>query len=481
MACTFTSAKCTRPLVHPNGCRHLPAQWRSRDACRIVNAPSRKSSSRRTVATAATADVEDTKIRDLSGLMETLQEDSPNLFTDQGMDLSIYANDVDFKDPITDYSDIQGFDKNLKFLKSAFNPSYKMLDIRQISDTEVEARWSMGFDVLPIKNSPMGKYWQPRMEFTGTTIYGIDPETGLVNRHYDTWDSISQQKYFSVEGFGDVLSQIFNFQRTPDIPSPPFTTLKRKKQYAIRQYSPFVVATVPMSRSPGPEERTAAFRGLANYLFGGNQSKRKLQMTTPVFSSSDSMQFVLPVESTADAPSPSADSNVQVQQVSFHALCIMAVNVLCHRGMTPHLQPALYCNDVYALWSSVQTPFWRRDLDTCIDWLLWCINHILCVGRKERLVHVTNFSSMTAPYRCVMGNTPASSRHFQREGLTGRSNQQVAVSAYPHPSLTTALVTCLAAAVCMPYGSTLHNQDATHGQGCVLTTDRQQSIHTFAV
>lgn len=45
--------------------------------------------------------------RDLSGLMATLRQDSPNLFTEQGMDLSIYANDVDFRDPITNYNDVQ--------------------------------------------------------------------------------------------------------------------------------------------------------------------------------------------------------------------------------------------------------------------------------------------------------------------------------------------------------------------------------------
>ena len=62
---------------------------------------------------------------------------------------------------------MQGFVKNLKFLKSAFDPTYEMLDIRQISESDIEARWTMGFDVLPIKNSPLGKFWQPRMEFTG--------------------------------------------------------------------------------------------------------------------------------------------------------------------------------------------------------------------------------------------------------------------------------------------------------------------------
>jgi hypothetical protein len=60
----------------------------------------------------------------------------------------------------------------------------------------------------------------------GTTTYVIDPETGLIVRHLDTWDSIDNQKYFSVEGFADVLSQIFNFERTPDLPTAKFTLLK---------------------------------------------------------------------------------------------------------------------------------------------------------------------------------------------------------------------------------------------------------------
>jgi Uncharacterized conserved protein (DUF2358) len=45
--------------------------------------------------------------RNLSSLMKTLQDDSPNLFSEQGMDLSVYADHVDFQDPITRYDDIQ--------------------------------------------------------------------------------------------------------------------------------------------------------------------------------------------------------------------------------------------------------------------------------------------------------------------------------------------------------------------------------------
>lgn len=90
---------------------------------------------------------------------------------------------------------------------------------------------------------------------------------------------------------------------------------RRKKSYSIREYSSFTVASLPMGASPGPEQRTAAFRGLAAYLFGKNQTETKMEMTTPVFSSNQSMQFVVPVETEADAPSPQVDSDVQLQQV----------------------------------------------------------------------------------------------------------------------------------------------------------------------
>lgn len=108
---------------------------------------------------------------------------------------------------------------------------------------------------------------------------------------------------------------------------------RRKKLYSIREYSPFIVAQVPMGASSGPEQRTAAFRGLAAYLFGRNETETKMQMTTPVFSSSHSMQFVLPVETEDDAPSPQADSEVQLQQVCFRRLHAPNLACLSHSEM----------------------------------------------------------------------------------------------------------------------------------------------------
>ena len=65
---------------------------------------------------------------------------------------------------------MQGFKQNLSFLKNIFDPTYEMLGIRQISERAVEARWTMSFDVLPVKKSPLGKFWQPKLEFTGGTL-----------------------------------------------------------------------------------------------------------------------------------------------------------------------------------------------------------------------------------------------------------------------------------------------------------------------
>lgn len=67
----------------------------------------------------------------------------------------------------------------------------------------------------------------------GTTVYGIEEQTGLINQHLDAWDCVSNQEYFSVEAFKDVLSQIFNLQRTPDIPTPQYTLLQCASPHSL--------------------------------------------------------------------------------------------------------------------------------------------------------------------------------------------------------------------------------------------------------
>ena len=121
---------------------------------------------------------------------------------------------------------LQGFVRNLDFLKSVFDPTYQILGFRDVNDTDTLARWTMGFDVLPIQRSPLGRWWWPRLEFTGTTLYGTSAKTGLIERHLDTWDSIEHQEYFSLEGFRHMLGQIFTLRAPPQLRGPDFTLLK---------------------------------------------------------------------------------------------------------------------------------------------------------------------------------------------------------------------------------------------------------------
>lgn len=59
-------------------------------------------------------------------------------------------------------------------------------------------------------------------------------------------------------------------------------------------------------------DRTRAFRALAGYIFGANEAKTKMSMTTPVFSRPEGgeggasvMQFVLGEDAGTSAPAPS--------------------------------------------------------------------------------------------------------------------------------------------------------------------------------
>jgi hypothetical protein len=57
-------------------------------------------------------------------------------------------------------------------------------------------------------------------------MYGFNPANGRINRHIDTWDSITNQKFFSWEAFGDFWKQLLSTFTTPALESPKYTLLK---------------------------------------------------------------------------------------------------------------------------------------------------------------------------------------------------------------------------------------------------------------
>jgi hypothetical protein len=271
---------------------------------------------------------------DLAERAEFLRRDLLELFTDRGIDRSAYGDKVEFLDPITRYSTLSAYLFNISFLRKAFDPlPLRLHGLRQTGPLEITSRWTMTMRFSPARLIAGGKYWDPVVEFSGTSAYGF--REGKIVRHVDTWDSVSNQTFFSFEAFSDFLKQLSNVRRTPKgLEQPPGETLRRHATFSVRRYRPFLVAEAPLDGVPafvagggGDEAQRAsfnpagrsvgAFRALAAYLFGQNTQAKAMKMTTPVFSSSrGSMQFVLPLPVAAGnaAAQPLPGSSVSVRE-----------------------------------------------------------------------------------------------------------------------------------------------------------------------
>ncbi len=134
---------------------------------------------------------------------------------------------VEFLDPITRYSDVKGYLFNIGMLRNVFSPiKFELHDLRLTAPHDVTTRWTMSMSFAPAKWLNLSKWWDPCLIFTGTSTYGFNQGSGKINRHIDTWDSVDNQEFFSVEAFADFWKQLLQFYRTPQLESPQYTVLK---------------------------------------------------------------------------------------------------------------------------------------------------------------------------------------------------------------------------------------------------------------
>lgn len=226
---------------------------------------------------------------DVKRLVDFLYEDLPHLFDDQGIDRTAYGERVKYRDPITKHETITGYLFNIAMLKKIFTPDFQLHWVKPRGPYEITTRWTMvmRFILLP---------WKPELIFTGTSVMGINPETGKFCSHVDYWDSIEKNDYFSLEGLWDVMKQL-RIYKTPDLETPKYQILKRTATYEVRRYSPFIVVETDGDKLAG----STGFNTVAGYIFGKNSTMEKIPMTTPVFTqafdaerSKVSIQIVLP-------------------------------------------------------------------------------------------------------------------------------------------------------------------------------------------
>lgn len=82
--------------------------------------------------------------------------------------------------------------------------------------------------------------------------------------------------------------------------TPDYEVVKTTDSYELRRYAPYLVAEVDVSGSMA-RAGNSGFRILANYIFGDNRSRTRMNMTAPVESVDvgEKMAMTAPVESVS--------------------------------------------------------------------------------------------------------------------------------------------------------------------------------------
>jgi len=123
-------------------------------------------------------------------LVDILKEDYRRFPLDQTY--RIYAEDVFFKDPITEFRGIARYQQMIGLMNTWFkSPKMDLHDIQQ-SGNRINTRWTLSWTTpLP---------WQPRIAIDGRSELELNDE-GLITAHLDYWDCSRM----------DVLKQHFSF------------------------------------------------------------------------------------------------------------------------------------------------------------------------------------------------------------------------------------------------------------------------------
>lgn len=133
---------------------------------------------------------------------------------------------------------------------------------------------------------------------------------------------------FSWMGIGMRSMQVFMFSglhvvlqptATPKLETPEYTVLYKTSDFEVRNYPSFLVAETPMPPGSGAASGSG-FQELAGYIFGGNEAKQNMEMTTPVFNKPPAgtgepgkMQFVMERRFSAPESLPTPKKGTKVE------------------------------------------------------------------------------------------------------------------------------------------------------------------------
>lgn len=95
--------------------------------------------------------------------------------------------------------------------------------------------------------------------------------------------------------------------------TPKYKIVKKDGNIELREYSDYILATVKVKGSTHNNAGNKAFSILANYIFGNNIDKSKINMTAPVISRQQSLSKKIPMT----APITIINNSPDFYEVSF--------------------------------------------------------------------------------------------------------------------------------------------------------------------
>ena len=100
--------------------------------------------------------------------------------------------------------------------------------------------------------------------------------------------------------------------------SAPYQVVRSDKKFQVRDYPALTVVETPMAA--GGNGGDGSFNRLFRFITGGNETKQKIAMTTPVFMSGSetnaTMALVLPVKLKSGAVPQPSDGTVTVRELA---------------------------------------------------------------------------------------------------------------------------------------------------------------------
>ncbi len=109
-------------------------------------------------------------------LLTALRQDYDRFPQDQTY--SLYAEDVFFKDPMTEFRGVKKYQEMIGLIDRFFkSPTLDLHDIQQ-TDNQIRTDWTLSWTTpLP---------WKPRISISGWSELTLDDD-GLINQHLDYW------------------------------------------------------------------------------------------------------------------------------------------------------------------------------------------------------------------------------------------------------------------------------------------------------